>query len=233
MTDESSRDSVCVIVPAFNEAVRIRGVLEKIRALNLNVVVVDDGSTDGTADIATGLGAAIVRHASNLGKGASLVSGFHYVREHGYEIAITIDADGQHEAAEIPQFIDAYRRTGIPVLVGNRMWDKAKMPLVRRWTNSAMSWVISRIMGIYLPDTQCGFRLYRADILPYLPVGSARFAMESEILLMIAGRGFRVDSVRISTIYAGQKSRINPVVDTFRFAGMLLRYYRDQRVRRS
>lgn len=223
--------SVCVILPAFNEAPRIAAILQKIRALNLNVVLIDDGSTDDTVGIASGLGAAVISHGRNLGKGSAILTGFSYAREHGYELVITMDADGQHDPGEIPLFLDAYERTGIPVLVGNRMWARERMPRIRRWTNQYMSRILSRIMGIYVPDTQCGFRLFRTDVLPYGPTRSARFAMESEILLLLAQRGFRIDSVRISTIYHGQISRINPVADTVRFLVMLFRFVRDRRLR--
>lgn len=220
---------VCVILPAFNEAPHIGALLEKIRAQNLNVVLIDDGSTDDTVRIASGLGAAVVSHGRNLGKGAAILNGFSYAREHGYELVITMDSDGQHDPAEIPLFLEAYERTGIPVLVGNRLWDKAKMPRIRRWTNQFMSRLLSRMMGMYVPDTQCGFRLYRTDVLPYGQAQSGRFATESEILLMLAQRGFRIDSVRISTIYRGQVSHINPLIDTVRFLVMLAGFYRARR----
>jgi len=220
--------SVCVILPAFNEARRIGPVLEKIRTSDWHVVLVDDGSTDETARIASGHGAAVISHGRNTGKGAALLSGFSYARTHGYEVVITMDADGQHDPGAIPLFLETFARTGIPVLIGNRMWQRDKIPRVRRWTNMGMSRLLSRIMGVYVPDTQCGFRLYRADLLDYIHPRDSRFALESEILLLLARRGFRMDSVRIPVIYEGQVSRINPLPDTLRFLRMLVRYYRDR-----
>jgi glycosyltransferase involved in cell wall biosynthesis len=222
--------SYCVIIPAYNESGRIEAVVMKAMNYSPLVMVVDDGSTDDTGKRAAELGAMVIRHEHNHGKGASLISGFSRAREHGCDVVITLDADGQHDPEQIPAFVDAYRRTRIPVLVGNRMWNSRGMPAVRRWTNSFMSWLLCRIMRVYLPDTQCGFRLYRSDILPYAPTGSQRFAMESEILLQLALRGFRMDSVRISTIYRGEISRINPILDTIRFVMMLVQYHHNRKM---
>ncbi|HMP90966.1 MAG TPA: glycosyltransferase family 2 protein [Kiritimatiellia bacterium] len=230
---QKPQPSYCVIIPAYNESAGIIPVIEKVRKIAETVVVVDDGSTDDTSEKAKSAGAVVIRHENNLGKGASLISGFKYGSEHKYDLVITLDADGQHDPEEIPRFLDAYQRTRIPVLVGNRMWNTAGMPLLRYWTNLGMSRLLCRIMKQYLPDTQCGFRLYRCDILNYAPTGSQRFAMESEILLQLALRGFRMDSIRITTIYRGEKSRINPIMDTIRFLIMLVHFAHERKMRRT
>lgn len=198
---EVREDSFCVIIPAYQEATRIGSVLDSLRAVASDVVVIDDGSRDETSRVAREHGAHVIRHDVNLGKGASLVEGFRFACEKGFALVITLDVDGQHDPAEVALFLDAYRRTRIPVLIGNRMWNTEHMPVVRRWTNRFMSWLLSRMMKTYLPDTQCGFRLFRSDLLPYLPTSSSKYAMESEILLQAALRGFRMDSVRISILY--------------------------------
>jgi glycosyltransferase involved in cell wall biosynthesis len=212
-----------VIIPALNEEDNIAGVVERTREFAPAVVVVDDGSSDRTAERAEQAGAAVIRHPRNIGKGAALNSGFQYAQEHGFDVVVTMDADGQHDPAEIPRFIEAYVRTGIPVLVGNRMGDPRGMPPVRRMTNWFLSWLLSRRMKVYVPDTQCGFRLYRCDVIPFVSTESERYAAESEILLYVAARGIRVDSVPIASIYNGAASKINPVKDTFRFFAMLRR----------
>ncbi|MBN1269496.1 MAG: glycosyltransferase family 2 protein [Kiritimatiellae bacterium] len=213
-----------VIIPGYNEQGRIAEVVQGALKHCPLVIVVDDGSHDGTAETATRAGAVVVRHEVNRGKGVALSTGFQKAREEGCEAVITLDADGQHDPAEIPKFIEAYERTGIPVLVGNRMADVAGMPLVRKLTNRYMSWMLSRLMNQYVPDTQCGYRLYRLDIIPFVSAEAERFAAESEILIHIAERNIRIDSVRIRTIYSHQRSKINPLVDTFRFYSMLARY---------
>ncbi len=224
---------LCVLIPAYNEAHRIESVVASARKYCRDVVVIDDGSTDDTGDRARALGARVLRHQVNHGKGASLITGFAHAHEQGYEVVITLDADGQHDPEEIPRFVDCYERTKIPVLIGNRMWNAAEMPLIRRVTNQFMSRLLCRIMKVYIPDTQCGFRLYRSDVLGFAPTGSQRFAMESEVLLHLALRGFRMDSVRIATIYRGTKSRINPLLDTLRFVMMLVQFHHDRQMRRT
>lgn len=225
MTSEGrEKERCCVIVPAFREERRIGDVVKAIREQCPDVIVIDDGSDDATARCAEEAGAMVIRHPQNMGKGVALNSGFQYAREKGFHVAITMDADGQHHPSEVPKFIEAYVRTGIPVLVGNRMWDTKDMPLVRRLTNRFMSWMLSRVMGQYVPDTQCGFRLYRCDVIPFVVAESERFAAESEILLHIARRGIRIGDVRISTIYGEEKSKVNPFSDTIRFFSMLLKY---------
>lgn len=223
----------CAVVPAYREAKRIADVVRRIREHAPDVIVVDDGSDDDTAAEAEKAGAVVLRHTANQGKGAALHTGFQYAREHGYEVLVTLDADGQHDPAELPKFLEAYRRTGIPVLVGNRRAGLERMPFVRRCTNLFMSRLLSRMMGQYVADTQCGYRLYRCDILPLVSAGSRRFAAESEILLRLAQRGVRMDSVRVSTIYGDETSKIHPAADTIRFFGMLLRYRLEQRRRRA
>jgi glycosyltransferase involved in cell wall biosynthesis len=219
----------CAIVPAYREAARIGGVVAGVLRHVRDVIVVDDGSGDETAAAAGKAGALVVQHPRNMGKGAALNTGFETARGRGFDVMITLDADGQHGPDEIPRFIEAYVRTGIPVLIGNRMWDTARMPLVRRLTNRFMSWLLSREMGQYVADTQCGFRLYRGDVIPFVSAESQRFAAESEILLHIAARGIRMDSVPISTIYRDEKSKINPLRDALRFFDMLARYRRRKK----
>jgi len=200
-----------------------------VLAQGIPAIVVDDGSDDATAEAAAAAGAIVVRHPENRGKGAALLTGFREARVRGFEAAVTIDADGQHDPAEIPKFIEAYERTGIPVLIGNRLWNPAGMPWIRRMTNRFMSWLLSREMGRYVPDTQCGYRLFRCDLIPHVETRAERFAAESEVLLHVAARGIPIDSVRIRTIYGDERSKINPVADTLRFYGMLRAHRRTRR----
>jgi len=214
----------CVIVPAYMEQGRIGRVVEGCRKHCPNIVVVDDGSSDNTAEEARQTGALVIRHDVNRGKGVSLDDGFKYACGKSFEFAVTMDGDGQHDPDDLPGFFSAYVSTGIPVLIGNRMADPAGMPLVRRLTNRFMSWMLSRKMGQSVPDTQCGYRLYRCDLLPGISVQSGRFAAESEILLCLAGQGVRMGSVAIRVIYRDEKSKISPVRDTIRFFSMLRKY---------
>ena len=225
MSDKAQ--NCCAVIPAYREEGRIGGVVQAVRRILPAVVVIDDGSDDGTAAEAEAAGATVLRHGVNQGKGTALDNGFRRAREDGFETVVTLDADGQHAPEDIPGFLEAYRREGTPVLVGNRMSDPAGMPFVRRMTNRYMSWLLSRKMGQRVPDTKCGFRLYRCDVLAGVGCGSARFDAESEILLALARKGVRMGAVPIRVIYGDEKSKIHPVRDTIRFYRMLHRFEKE------
>ena len=217
---------VCILIPAYREEQRIGAVVREVRDYCPAVVVIDDGSPDDTAKAAAEAGAVVLEHVHNQGKGAALQTGFDHARAQGCDLAITMDADGQHAPSDIPAFLAAYERTHSPVLVGNRMNNVAAMPPLRRFVNRFMSDLLSRVMGQHVPDSQCGFRLYHRSAFPEGPYDahSKRFAAESEILLRLALQGRKIGAVAIQTIYGDEKSKVNPFTDTFRFFRMLRRF---------
>ena len=219
---------VCVLIPAYNEEKHIGAVVREVLEYCPDVVVIDDGSPDDTDRVAAEAGATVLEHVHNQGKGAALQTGFDYARANGYDLAITLDADGQHAPSDIPAFLQAYERTHSPVLVGNRMGNVADMPWNRRFVNRFMSDLLSRVMGQYVPDSQCGFRLYHRSAFPEGPYDahSQRFAAESEILLRLSLQGRKIGAVTIQTIYRDEKSKVNPFFDTIRFFRMLHRFRR-------
>ena len=221
----------CVLIPAFKEANHIAAVVREVRDYCPAVIVIDDGSPDDTARLAAEAGATVLEHVRNQGKGAALQTGFDHARAHGYDLAITLDADGQHAPSDIPAFLQAYERTHSPVLVGNRMGDVATMPPLRRFVNRTMSALLSRVMGQHVPDSQCGFRLYHRSAFPQgaCDAHSRRYAAESEILLHLSLQGCKIGAVTIQTIYGEEKSKVNPLTDTFRFFRMLRRFKKIKR----
>lgn len=224
----------CVVIPAFREEAMIARVVADTLPFCPDVIVVDDGSPDGTAEIARAAGATVLQHVRNQGKGMALFTGFQYAREHGFGLVITMDGDGQHAPADIPAFLAAYERTHVPCIVGSRMDDTSSMPWLRRVTNRYMSHSLSRLMRAHVPDTQCGFRLYHVSVLPTEPpsASSRHFAAESEVLLKIALAGHAVGSVPIQTIYSADtthSSKIRPLADTFRYYRMLRQFKKLRR----
>jgi glycosyltransferase involved in cell wall biosynthesis len=220
-------EHVCVVIPAYREEIRVVDVVKAVKPRVGAVLVVDDGSGDGTAASAREAGAEVVVHPENRGKGAATETGFRWAREHGYAWVMTMDADGQHAAEDIAGFLDAQRESNAPAVIGNRMADPSGMPLVRRLTNRYMSWLLSRRMGQRVPDTQCGFRLYRTDIVAPITCSTARFDADSEILLALNARGVRMAAAPVRVIYGDEKSKIRPVRDTIRFFRMLKRFRRQ------
>ena len=222
--EDRSRESYCIIVPAYEEERRVSRVVQSVQPYCRDIVVVDDGSSDRTAEEARRAGAVVVVHEVNRGKGAAISTGIRYAREHGFDFAVAMDGDGQHAPEDIPAFVEAYIRGGAPVILGNRMGRSDRMPFVRRMTNRFMSWLLSREMGQTVPDTQCGFRLYRCDAMPGISEESQRFDYDSEVLLAFAERGVTIGAVPVKVIYGDEKSKIHPVKDTIRFFRMLRKF---------
>ena len=163
------RTNVAALIPCYFEEKRIRDVAERAHAQLDTVLVVDDGSTDGTESEARAAGVEVIRHTVNQGKGAAIKTGLRELSARaGIEYALILDGDGQHLPEEIPAFIEAANRTHAPMLVGTRMSDTRTMPFVRRMTNRFMSWQISRVCGQPVPDSQCGFRMIHRDLAPAL-----------------------------------------------------------------
>jgi glycosyltransferase involved in cell wall biosynthesis len=211
-------EDCAALIPCFNEAPRIAEVVRTVREHLVSVLVMDDGSTDATAAAAKAAGAEVVQHAVNRGKGAALRVGFQHLRDSGFSWALTLDGDGQHAADDIPRFLACAETTGAPLIIGNRMTQTQAMPWVRRRVNRWMSRRISRRGGgVALPDTQCGFRLINLEALGGLALQTEHFEIESELLLAFLRAGKNVESVPVQTIYQPGGSKINPVIDTWRW----------------
>ncbi len=205
------------VVPCYNEAGGIGGVVEDIRRYLPNVIVADDGSFDGTAEAARSAGADTERVPVNRGKGAALRRGWKLAHERGFKWALTMDGDGQHSAEDIPKFFDCAQKTGARLVIGNRMGHEEAMPWLRRRVNRWMSRDLSRLTATLLPDTQCGFRLAHLETLQRLPLASDRFEIESETLVSFLAAGYAVKFVPVTVIYNFGRSKIHPLPDTWRW----------------
>ncbi|HEY3760602.1 MAG TPA: glycosyltransferase family 2 protein [Verrucomicrobiae bacterium] len=203
------------VIPCFNEAANIGEVVSAVKRFVPNVLVVDDGSTDATARDARDAGAEILALGRNLGKGAALRAGWQWAHAQGFEWVLMLDGDGQHCADDIPKLFEAAERNGAKLIVGRRNMDA--IPPVRRWVNRLMSRQLSKLAGMELPDSQCGFRLAEIATLMRLPFASEHFEIESEMLMVFARTGKKVDFVPVLTIYKDNASKIRPVRDTVRW----------------
>jgi glycosyltransferase involved in cell wall biosynthesis len=214
------------LIPAYNEAARVAKVVAVAHRHVDEVVVVDDGSTDETVTAAEKAGAKVLRHQQNRGKGAAIATALDYFGRSDAELAVLLDADGQHDPSEIDKFVNAAETDRIDVVVGSRMGDVRRMPRVRLWTNQFTSWVTSRLAGQRIPDSQCGFRLLRRTVLKDLRPSTARFETETEMLIQASRAGHKIISVPIRTIYEpGRTSRIHPWRDTVRFFRLVGKYW--------
>lgn len=216
---------ICVIIPSFNGAKTIGEIVKKVRAQNIEVIVVDDGSYDATSQRAAGAGAITLRNETNSGKGVSLRKGFAYALAQGYDTIIAMDGDGQHRPEDINNFLNAQQdNPGVAMIIGNRMRTPEGMPFLRRVTNSSMSFLISCLCWQWIPDSQNGFRLIKAGILKNITLKSSRFEIESEIILEAAKRGVKIMSIDTKTVYENHSSLIHPLKDTMRFIKFIFPY---------
>ena len=214
---------ILALIPGYQEGPRIADVVERARA-HLPVLVVDDGSTDDTAARAEAAGATVLRQVPNAGKGAALRAGFRHALEHGAEAVVTLDADGQHDPAEIPRFLAAFEDGRPELVVGRR--DFSEMPPVRRLSNTLGGWVFSAAVGRRVADNQSGYRLIgRRLMTALLDSDESGFEFEVEMIARCIALGLPMAEVPITTIYGGEPSHIRP----WRHFTQFLRVSRDAR----
>lgn len=217
---------VTVVIPAFNEAATLRGVVERTLAHCTQVIVVDDASTDATVATVADLPVTVLRQERNAGKAAALRRGFAAALERGAQAVVTLDADGQHRPEDIPRFVAAAQMTPEALISGSRLADRAVIPTKRYIGNRFANFWIAWAAGLPLEDSQCGMRLYPAALLrAVLPrMGEANgFVFESEVLVEAGRAGFDVVPVSIPAIYdpAIRPSNYKAWRDTWRITRMV------------
>lgn len=211
----SNHHKYLAVIPCHDEAATIgRVVSQTLRAVD-TVIVVNDGSTDRTADLAREAGAEVLS-LPRSGKGAALRAGLDHALSAGATHALCLDGDGQHLPNEAARLLSASNDDRVMV-IGNRMRQSSRMPLIRRWTNRTMSRVLSLLTGATLKDSQCGFR-----VVPLIPeflasLQSRHFEIESELILRAVQFGLGIRFVDISCVYHQQRSHIHSVSDTLRW----------------
>jgi glycosyltransferase involved in cell wall biosynthesis len=219
--------NVAALVPAYQAAAHLGEVLLGIAALPSPppVLVVDDGSRDATAEVARQFGARVHSFAANRGKGHALLAGFELLRE--YDAVVTLDADGQHPPACLPAFVAA-AEAGADLVLGKREITP-DMPPARRFANRFSSAWCSAIAGQRIEDSQCGYRLYRREVLQRTPVRASRYEVETEMAVRAARLGFRVAHTEIPTVYGDEKSHLSPTRDVPRIVAMMVRLTFERR----
>jgi len=212
---------VAALVPAYQAAAHLGEVLMRLQALAdpPDVLVVNDGSRDATEQVARMYGAPVLSFAGNRGKGHALLAGFAALGD--YDAVITLDSDGQHPPECFPAFVAA-AEAGADVVLGRRRFEGG-MPPVRRFANAVSSQWATDLAGQRISDSQCGYRLYRREVLAVVPVTPGRYEVESEMAVRAARLGFRVREVEIPTVYGSEQSQIRVARDVPRILGVLAR----------
>jgi len=218
-------DKTCILIPAYNAQDTIGSVLKKIEPLKSDIVVVDDGSSDKTKRLASDNRIQLVEHPVNLGKGAALRTGFQHILQRDYRVVITLDADGQHDPAEIPFLLKIFQSVKPDILIASRAMEFGKMTFLRRFWNRLGVKAVSRLCHSDITDSQSGFRLIRTEVLKAVDLTTSRFETELELLIKACKKGFSVLCVPISTprIDGTGSTHLRPVVDTWRVCMLFLR----------
>ena len=213
------------LIPALNEARTIAAVVEGVRPFVDTVIVVDDGSTDRTGAIARAAGADVVAHPVNRGKGEAVRTGLVRVFAGDFTHVLLLDGDMQHLPHEAAGLVREADRTGADVVLGERTFDRSRMPASRYHANTLGSRALSWFVGVPVRDTQCGFRLFRVDALRPLTLTATGYEIETEMLVKARRRGARIATVPVSAVYGAQKSKLRPLPDTTRTCFLAV-YYR-------
>ncbi len=210
------------MIPAYQAAATIGAVVARTLAAvpSAHVIVVDDGSTDGTVSAA---GTSVLAHSDNLGKGAALRDGIHEAITRGASVIVTLDADGQHPPEEIPRLVAPIAASGADVVLGARA-RSGPMPFSRRVTNWLSARLATRIGGQGVSDAQTGYRAFTRAVAERVRPSETRYDYETAFLLAALEAGFRVASVAIPTIYDGARSHFRPWADSWRLARVFARY---------
>jgi glycosyltransferase involved in cell wall biosynthesis len=225
----------CAVVPALDAAATVGAVVDDLRReLGVGVIVVDDGSTDETADVARARGATVVRHARNLGKGAAIETGLREAARAGASVAVTVDADGQHPATSARLVLEG---NGDPraLVLGVRDLVRDGAPRSNRFGNAVSNVFLSAFTGRALRDTQCGLRRYPVREALALGARATGYAFEAEVVLRAVDAGLPLVEVAVPVVYpAGQehKTHFRTVRDPTRIVGTVVATVLELKLRR-
>ncbi len=208
-----------VTIPVYNEADHVGRVIPRAQEHAENILVVDDGSTDGTAEELAKFDVAVVRHEQNRGYGAALLSAFEYAAEHGYDWVLTMDCDGQHEPESIPEFVDRAKRGGVDIISGTRYSGASgdSAPSDRRAINQTITGEINERMGHLLgggiTDAFCGFKAHRVAALSKLRIEENGYAFPMRFWVQVAAGRLRVEEIPVARIYLDPNRSFGAALD--------------------
>lgn len=212
------RMRICALIPAYDEAGVIGDLVAAVRPQVAEVIVVDDGSRDGTGERAARAGAVCLRLDENQGKGAAVRHALPRISSGDFTHVLFMDGDGQHRPEDIPSLVAQARASGADLVIGARALERARMPRSRHFSNTVGSRVASWLVGRPIQDSQSGFRLVRIDCLRTLRLRARRYELEMEVLIKLCRQGASVAHAPVALVYHGgrARSKMNPIRDTVR-----------------
>ncbi|GFO53912.1 glycosyl transferase family 2 [Geomonas sp. Red276] len=218
--------ATCIVIPAFDAAGTILGVAREALRTGLPVLVVDDGSRDGTAEKLSGLPLSVISLGENRGKGAALKAGFRWALANRFDGVITVDADGQHDVAAAPLLARAGRDDGFHILIASRESQFKQMAGLRSGWNRFGVWCVQKRTGFAIDDCQSGFRYYSGALLRQLKLEGQGYDLEMEVLLKAWRGGLKVGTLPVPPRVADGRptSHYRPIRDTWKICMTFLRY---------
>jgi glycosyltransferase involved in cell wall biosynthesis len=213
-------NEICVLIPAYNADRTIGNLIDEIKKYPVDIIVVEDGSTDKTYQIIKDKGIIILSHLRRKGKGDALKTGFKYAEKFKYKAVITLDADGQHDPHEIPEFISSFEISG-EMQIGSRMHQADLIPHNRAMAIKVANFFISYAAGQYIDDTQCGYRLYPISLVQQINLWTKDYTCETEFLIKAGAYGHKLQSIPVKVIYPdknGYFSHFRPIRDIYQIA---------------
>ena len=209
--------NIAILIPAYNTEKYLPSLIDRILSVyNGKIIIIDDGSissisySHGSVDM--------LKNEKNMGKGYSLLKGMRYAFDQGFDAVITLDSDGQHDPKYITSFLNNNRAD---IVIGTRKFD-GNMPFHRRLSNTISSKLVSMLAGVDIPDSQSGYRMYLLRPILSLSLKEKGFQFESEVLICAGRKGYRFNSIPISTLYSNEDSNINSIMDTLRFIRLII-----------
>lgn len=213
---------VCVIIPTYNHSTTLAKIIEEVASFSKHIIVVNDGSTDNTSAIVQGFpGVHLISYNENKGKGWALRLAFAYAKKQDYQYAITIDSDGQHFASDLPAFIEKLQTLPGSLIIGSRNMDQSSIPRGSSFGHKFSNFWFKAETGIRCPDTQSGYRLYPLEPISKMHFYTKKFEFEIEVLVRLAWKGIKIESVPVTVHYAPKETRIShfrPTIDFIRIS---------------
>jgi len=232
----AQKEKIALLIPAYNEEKYIQGVIKDCEPYRLDIIIIDDGSADSTAEKVKSLiphlgnRLKLISHAKNRGKGRALITGFNYIIDNGYTGVITLDADGQHDTGEIAGFLEVIKKEDPDLVIGDRLGNTKGMPFIRLATNVFTSWIIAGIAGKKVRDVQSGYRYLKSAALKKIKLRTSNFDTEPEIIMRAGWHGMKIINIPIKTIYHKDfTSYVNPLIDTIKFFRLVFNSLRWKR----
>ena len=212
-------DKFSILIPVYNEENNVVKLADELDVMQLPYLMIDDGSVDKTLTNLWLKSIPTLASYPNHGKGYVIKVGANYLISAGFDWILTLDGDRQCSLSDIETFDNyLFFNEDCDIIIGNRMWDEKKMPLMRRWVNKLFSLVVAKLSTVSIPDSQCGFRIYSKKVFETLDLKCNGFDFESEVLIKAGRAGMKIKSVNIQCVYnKGRKSKINIIRDGYKF----------------